>query len=150
MPAIRFAMRIVCGCTLAGILGCSPPVTEVSGTIKINGQPPKMAGLEISFIAPDGRPASTTINPDGTYESKEVPAGTVQVCFVYMPEVKAIDAGGKPRMAKPGKGDTPLKGAANDQAKNPIPMALRESSTSKISTNLVSGQKNVFNYDIKP
>jgi hypothetical protein len=143
----RSVLLLACACAVFGVWGCSPSVTEVSGTIKIKGQPPKVKGLEISFLGADGRPASAQINPDdGTYTATAVPTGDVKVCFVHMPE----GASGRRttrNLTKPGQeNDAAAKGPIVD----PIPEALRDTTTSKISVNLVAGQKNVFNYDIKP
>jgi hypothetical protein len=151
MPAFRFFRFIaitLCAGALAGVLGCTPPVTEVSGTIKINGKPPKMKGLEVVFMSSEGRQASAPINLDGTYETKDAPSGKVLVSFAFMPEVKGGGEASKSRMSKPGAAE-PV-GTSSTQGKNPIPTVLREASTSKISTTFVTGEKNVFDYDMKP
>jgi hypothetical protein len=137
----RSVLLLACACAVVGAWGCSPSVTEVSGTIKIKGQPPNVKGLEINFLGADGRPASAQINPDGTYTATDVPTGDVKVCFVHVP----AGGGGRRSLTKPGQDDVP-----SVEPKNPIPDALRDTTTSKISVKLLAGQKNVFDYDMKP
>src|SRR5882724_6332739 len=110
---------------LVGVMGCGHPVAEVSGTIKLNGQQPKVKGLEINFVTADGRVGSAPITPDA-------------------PAVK----GGRASLARPGAKDAEPKAPPNS-VKNPIPELLRDESTSKITVKLVPAQSNVFDYDIK-
>jgi hypothetical protein len=132
---------------LAGVLGCGAPVAEVSGTIKLHGQQPKVKGLEINFVGADGRFGSATINPDGTYKASAMPGGETKVRFAYTPDAPA-GKGGRAALARPGAKDAEPKAPPNS-VKNPIPERLRDESTSKITVNLVPAQNNVFDYDIK-
>jgi hypothetical protein len=138
----RSVLLLACACAVFGAWGCSPSVTEVSGTIKIKGQPPNVKDLQISFLGADGRTAAADINPDGTYTATAVPTGDVKVCFAHMP----AGGGGRRTRPKPGQDNAPTV----DPPKNPIPDHLRDTTTSKISVNLLAGQKNVFDYDMKP
>ena len=140
----RSVLLLACACAVVGVWGCSPSVTEVSGTIKIKGQPPNVKGLEISFLGADGRAASAQINSDGTYTATAVPTGDVKVCFVHM---RAGTDGRRRPGPKPGQDDD---AAAKGPGVDPIPEALHDTTTSKISVKLVAGQKNVFDYDMKP
>ena len=136
--------------TLLALAGCQPPVTEVSGTIKLKGQPLKMKGLEINFMGVDGKPAGAAINPeDGTYAATDVRSGEVKVYFVYV-DAKKVGAD-KSRPIKPpsGKDGGVPKGSGDSEAKNPIPMKFRDASTTDITTTLKAGQKNTFDYDFK-
>jgi len=135
---------------LAAVLvaGCSPATSDVSGTIKLNGQAPKMSGLEVVFLGPGARPMSAPIDPDGTYTIKDVPAGDRSVCFAYAPPELAATKG-KSRLTQPGKDGALPKSNVPDNLKNPVPDHLREFSTSNIIYKVVAGQKNVFDYDIK-
>jgi hypothetical protein len=142
----RSVLLLACACAVFGAWGCSPSVTEVSGTIKIKGQPPNVKDLQISFLGADGRSASADINPDGTYTAMAVPTGDVKVCFAHMP----AGGGGRRSLAKPGQGDAAHLKEPGVESKNPIPDTLRDTTTSKISVKLLPGQKNVFDYDMKP
>ena len=141
----RAALLLTCVCVTIGVTGCTPAPVEVTGTIKIKGQAPKTKGLQIFFLAADGRTASGDINPDGTYTAKEVPVGEIKVSFVYA----SADA----RAAKEKGGRLPPKAGKDaeggSQADNPIPEAYREASTSKVTCTVVAGKPNTFDYDIK-
>src|SRR5882724_7164236 len=78
---------------LVGVMGCGHPVAEVSGTIKLNGQQPKVKGLEINFVTADGRVGSAPINPDGTYKGIDIPSGETKVRFAYTPDAPAVKGG---------------------------------------------------------
>jgi hypothetical protein len=145
----RFALLAACMGAAAGISGCHAPPSEVSGTITMNGKAPKLKGLEISFLAVNGQFFSAPINADGTYKCALVPAGEAQVSFVYMPGMGgAIQE--KPRLVRPEKDKAQPKGSGATDAKNPIPKYLRDASTSHVTVNILGGQPNVFDYDIKP
>jgi hypothetical protein len=145
MARLHGALSIFAVIVLAG---CTPAPVEVSGTIKVKGQPPNSNALEISFLAPDGRTASAAINPDGTYTVPEVPVGELKVSFVYLSReaLAARKKGG--RIMQKGSDSQPLGTSAS--AENPIPESLREAATSKLTVNIVARQKNTFDYDIKP
>jgi hypothetical protein len=71
------SLRTAAVLVLAGLCcGCGGPAT-VSGTVKYRGQ--AVTQGQISFIGADGKSASGTINPDGTYSVPNVPSGPVTV-----------------------------------------------------------------------
>lgn len=139
---------LVAGCTLTalGIVGCTPPQTEVSGTIKLHGKAPNVKGLEITFWGQDGKPTSAEIEPDGKYKAEKVTVGEARVAFAYLPPELAANKG-KPRMVKPGAGGEAPKPTL-PKSKDPIPESLRDPLTSKITTRIEAGKPNVFDYDI--
>ncbi len=144
---------------LAGLAGCgnSGGKADVTGTIKLRGQPPKFNGLEILFLGEDGVQASGAINEDGTYEAKSVPTGEVKISFAYITpdaakEGAEFKAGGGSRLQKPGgkKVTAPQpKLTGKEPTTSPIPQDLREAHTSKLTFKVESGKPNVFDYDIQ-
>src|SRR5207245_7292819 len=99
---VRCTWLLTCAGTLLTLAGCQPSLTEVSGTVKLQGQPPKMKGLEINFMGVDGKPAGAPINEDGTYTATDVRSGDVKVFFVYVDAKKA--GAEKSRLIKPPSG----------------------------------------------
>jgi hypothetical protein len=146
---IRFCGRVLSfGCIVALVSGCQVATTEVSGAIKIKGQPPKMKGLQVCFLVEDGRMIFAAIDEqDGTYLAKGVPVGEAKVSFAYMPDIKQT---GKPHLSRPNKDAPPPKGSGLVDSKNPIPGPLRDGSTSKLTFHVAAGEANVFNYDVRP
>jgi hypothetical protein len=145
----RRAVFLVFAGTLLALAGCQPPLTEVSGTIKVKGQPPKMKGIEIHFMGADGQVASAPISEDGTYSTKEVRSGEAKVYFVYVDPALVGSGVGKGRLVKPGSKDAPPKGSSDPDAKNPIPLGMRDATTSNLTTKLLAGQMNVFDHNLK-
>jgi hypothetical protein len=149
----RYALLLACVCAAVAVSGCGASKADVSGTIKIQGQAPKLQGLQLTLLGGNGAIVSAPINPDGTYKAIDVPVGEVKVAFIYFPQLASPTPGkGKlpqagPQGAPPVKGD--VSGTAKPETKNPIPEPLRDGSTSKISFRVVSGN-NVFDYDVKP
>jgi hypothetical protein len=121
-------------------------LTEVSGTIQIKGQPPKMKGLEILFMGADGRIVAAPIAEDGTYSTKEVRAGDVKVGFAHVSAQQGSAEKGR-RIKPPAGKDAEPKGPP--ETRNPIPIKLRDPETSELTTKLIAGQANEFKYDIK-
>lgn len=151
-------------CSLVGLglfvvlSGCGEPArTDVSGTIKLHGQPPKFTGIEVMFIHPNGMQVSAPVHEDGTYKAEGVPSGEVMVCFAYItPEAAQqgaeFKAGQGGRLKKPSdKPETPKLKAPGTPgpATSPIPVPLRDTSTSKLTFKVEAGKPNVFDYDIK-
>jgi hypothetical protein len=138
---------------LAALSGCGGGgKTDVSGTIKLRGQSPKIEGLQISFMDSEGAQVSAPIAEDGAYKASGVSAGEVKVCFIYVPPEVAGQEQPKsgPRLMKPGqKGGPPPKPAAGKPAiKNPIPEPLRDFGTSQLAFTVEAGKPNVFDYDL--
>jgi hypothetical protein len=142
----RPALLLTGACVLAAVTGCGSPsaTTDVSGTIKVKGKAPNLKGMIIEFLAVDGRDARAPINADGTYSAQNVPTGEVAVGLIYTP-VDAIKQRPKP-MLMPGKDPS----AGLPPTPNPIPVALRSASTSKLTFNVEPGKNNVFDYDVQP
>jgi len=153
----RVAALAACAGLLGGLAGCSGsvPKTEVSGKILLNGKEPKVAGLQIAFVANDATTVSADIAEDGTYSATGVPAGEVKVFFTAVTEEQAQQVeqlkGKGPRLAKPGgSGPAPKAPAGGSHAKtNPIPEPLRTPTSSPLKTTLEAGKMNTFDYDIK-
>jgi hypothetical protein len=143
MPTLpsRCWLLLLLALPLVAALGCGPGVADVKGTIKLNGQPPQLKGLEIAFLSPRGKLVTAPIQSDGTYVASGVPAGDAKISFVFAPPVDGVDPK-KRRLVKPT--DTRPTPPAN-----PIPVPLRDASTSQLSLKVASSG-NVFDYDIKP
>ena len=146
----RTALLIAGACAPAALLGCGGSSGRVTGTITINGQPPKLKGMGISFMAPDGRSDSAVIAEDGSYKANQVPVGEVGVAFLYVPVGGGGGRGnGRPKLPKPGTADAPDMPTNPAFLYNPIPEPLRDASTSKVTVKVQGGKDNVFNYNIK-
>jgi hypothetical protein len=149
---LRSALLIAGACAPAALLGCGASAARVTGHITINGQPPKLRGMGIAFMAPDGRSDSSAVAEDGSYSAERVPVGQVSVAFLYItPQAPQDPKGGSGKLPKPGAGDAPDTGRSTAGLYfNPIPQPLRDASTSKVTYQVQGGKQNVFNYDIKP
>jgi hypothetical protein len=134
---------------LCGAAGCgrkSGGTAEVSGTIKIKGKAPNLKGqLEISFLGPDGRLASAPIGENGTFTCPDVPVGDVHVGFIYVPA--GIKEKGRTGAIMPTRDGEPK---IPPPLPNPIPDEMRDASTSKVIITVKAGEKNVFDYDVRP
>jgi hypothetical protein len=167
---------LIGACALVDLTGCGGPVkTDVSGTIRVYGQPPKHTGIQVIFVHPDGALVAAPVAEDGTYKAEGVPSGEVRVCFAYItPEAAQrgaeYKAGGGGRLKKPGDGEAPkvkapgtpgpsVGGAGRvapqvkapgtpEPSTNPIPLALRDTSTSGLTFKVETGKANTFDYDI--
>jgi hypothetical protein len=140
-----------------GASGCGEGAkTEVGGTIKLNGQPPKFTGLEVVFVHPNGTQVAAPVREDGTYKAEGVPAGEVMVCFAYITPDAAqqgaeFKASGGRKLTKPGEAEAPKpkpRGTPGPKT-SPIPEPLRDTSTSKLTLKVEAGKPNTFDYDIK-
>ncbi len=156
----RLAPLVLGAGLLVGLTGCgSSAPSDVSGTIKLRGQPPKFTGIQVVFVHPNGTMVSAPVGADGTYTAEGVPPGEVKVAFAYftpdsVQQGAEFKAGG-PRLKKPGD-----KGAAEapkpkavgtpGPATNPIPAPLRDGSTSGLTFKVESGKPNTFDHDITP
>lgn len=159
----RFVPPLVGVCLLVGLSGCgggAGATADVSGTIKLRGQPPKFVGLQVVFVHPDGTQVAAPVNEDGTYTAAGVPSGEVKVCFAYIsPEAAQqgaeFKASGGGRLKKPEgekKSDQPVAKVPGTKgpAVSPIPEPLSDTSTSRLTFKVESGKSNTFDYDIKP
>jgi hypothetical protein len=152
----RFVPILIGACALVGLTGCGGSVkTDVSGTIKRYGQPPKFTGIQVIFVHPDGALVSAPVAEDGTYRAEGIPAGEVKVCFAYItPEVARQGAehkaAGGGRLKKPGDVEVPKVKAlgTSGPSTNPLPLALRDTSTSGLTFRVEAGKSNTFDYDI--
>jgi hypothetical protein len=144
---------------LIGPTGCGGTgKTDVSGTIKVRGQPPKVTGIQVMFVHPDGTMVSAPVAEDGAYRAEGVPPGEVKVCFAFSSQETAqmgapVKAGAGGHLKKPGmSGDeqVAVKTPGTPAPKtNPIPAPLRDTSTSKLTVTVEAGKPNTFDYDIK-
>lgn len=154
----RFVPLVLGACALIGLSGCGNPApADVSGTIKLRGQPPKYTGIQVVFAHPNGVLVAAPVAEDGTYKAEGVPPGEVQVSFVYItPEAAKqgaeMKAGAGGRLKKPGDtGAVKVKVPGTPgPATSPIPDHLRDGSTSKLTLKVESGKPNTFDYDITP
>jgi hypothetical protein len=154
---VRFAAFLLGACVLSGSTGCGSPVkTDVSGTVKLNGRPPKYTGIQVVFQHPDGTLVTAPVAEDGTYKAEGVPSGEVKVCFAYItPEAAQQGAeakAGGTRLKKPGgEKDAPKPKAPGTPGPSisPIPEPLRDVSTSNLTFKVEAGKANTFDYDIK-
>jgi len=140
---------------LAGLPGCDAGAAQkadVSGTIKLRGQPPKFTGLQIAFTGAGGATAVAHIAEDGTYKAENVPTGDVTVYFLYVtPEAvmegERIKAGGG-RMAKPDQKGQSTARIPKGPPISPVPTDLREARTSRLTCKVEAGKTTTFDYDI--
>jgi hypothetical protein len=121
---------------------------EVSGTITLNGQAPKLKNFEIFFICADGSSIAATIDENGAYTARNMTVGEAKVAFVYSPN-RPSEVQGRPKLAKPGAPKESWPKVSPDSTRDPIPERLRDQTTSQLTFKVQAGQKNVFDYDIK-
>jgi hypothetical protein len=147
LPIVRRLLLLASLGAALGFVGCGgrTPTGEVSGKITIMGESPRMKGLQISFIAPNGRIVGAPINEDGTYRASDVPVGEAQIGFIYTPPAMEQGSQGKKRF--PGKGDPDAQ--VPEEAPNPIPEPLRDGSTSNLTVRVLAGQNQAFDFDMK-
>src|SRR6185369_11648653 len=108
----------------------------VKGTVKLNGKPPDVKGLDIAFLSTKGKLVTAPIQSDGTYTATGVPLGEAKISFVFAPPMEGVDAK-KRRLVKPNDPTRP------PPPTNPIPVPLRDASTSRLSLNVAAGSGNV-------
>lgn len=147
----RLVALLTCTCAAAFFMGCTESTAEVSGTITIEGQAPNLKGFDIGFLGTNGRFVIAAINNDGSYKAVNVPLGEVMVNFMYTPS-DSEKAQKKNRLLRPDADGLPpmLKAPTNPRSSNPIPLHLRDGSTSKLTLKVVPGSNNVFDHDVKP
>jgi hypothetical protein len=146
---MRSALLLTAVCAPAILPGCGPSTAPVSGFVAYGGHAPQFKGLQITFIAADGRMASAPVGEDGSFTADAAPVGKVGVAFVYTPpdDVQRAKSGSK--LPQPGAG-APNIGPRAAAAPNPIPVRLRDASTSQLTFQVDPGKKNTFNYNIEP
>jgi hypothetical protein len=154
--SLRFVLLAFGLCVLVGSSGCGSSVpTDVSGTIKLRGQAPNFTGIQVVFMRPDGNQVAAPVSENGSYKASGVPSGEVKVCFAYItPEAAQagaeFKASGGGRLKKPGDSEAPKVKAPGTPgpATNPIPMNLRDTSTSNLTFKVEAGKPNTFDFDI--
>jgi hypothetical protein len=154
----RFAVPFVGLGMLAALTGCGERgKADVTGTIKLRGQAPKFAGLQVVFLHAGGAQVAAPVNKDGSFKAEGVPAGEVKVCFAYIPP--AVSQQGAEFQANRGRKPLPSDAGVKSKAPpvvsaaptpNPLPQSLRDTSTSKLTLTVASGKPSVFDYDITP
>src|SRR5438552_3696687 len=122
---LRVSLFVIFGATCLTVApACSPSSGDVAGAVKLNGQRPDLKGLEIAFVAANGRLITAPIDTDGKYKATGVPPGNVLICFVFTPPGDPAAASDKKRrLIKPGETGSP------SQKDNPIPLPLRDTGT---------------------
>jgi hypothetical protein len=145
----RSVLTVAGFCMFVSVSGCGTATADVSGTIKIDGKVPNQTGIEIVFLAPNGRLFTAPVHEDGTYRAIAVPAGVMKVGFNYLAPL-ANEGTGKRSSRLPSRTGEPPKMPAKEPVKNPIPEPLREASTSGLTFKVQAGTQNVFNYDVQP
>jgi hypothetical protein len=138
------------------LAGCGGKKTgTVSGKITVKGKAPNIDGLQITFVGEDGRIASGSVSPEGTYTVSGVPVG---VCKVGLPVQSSAQAKAPPDRTDDGtvdhkalaKWEAEQKAAAAKEAKSSsVPQKLRDPLTSGLVVTVVSGETATFDYDIK-
>jgi hypothetical protein len=133
---------------LVAAVGCSKgsDTAEVSGTIKRGGKAPKIERLQIAFQGgTENKLVTAPVALDGKYTATGVPTGEVKIGFVYTAPATLTKAQ-KPRLPQPGSKTTDVE--PSKEVPNPIPLPLRDPSTSKISFVVEAGKPNVFDHDL--
>jgi hypothetical protein len=108
------------------------------------GHPPAIHGLQISFLAPNGRIVGAAIQEDGTYKARGVPVGEAKVGFLFVPP--GVEPGGLKTNRFRGKG---APEAPKEDVASPIPESLRDGSTSNLSVQVVAGRNQEFDFDMR-
>ena len=143
------------------LAGCGGEQTaDVSGTVTMNGKPPKIAGLTINFMSPAGKVAVAAIAEDGTYTASGVPVGEVRVGF----SVAGMAQEGQAKVGKPTGDEDPskvdpkvqiereqsrLKMEAGAAVKAPIRERFLDPLRSGLTTTVEPGKMNNYSPDLK-
>jgi hypothetical protein len=137
-------------CALAVIVGCGSATAEVTGTITIDGEPPDFDGIEIVFLAGDGRLVTAPVHPDGTYSMAGMPVGKAKIGLIYIaPEIARRGAAKGSRLPTPDRDGSTGHERSGKTIANPIPENLREPSKSGLWMQVEPHKTNVFDYDVE-
>jgi hypothetical protein len=175
MSRVRVARILgaaVCALVLPVLSGCGASKGNVSGTVKIDGKVVSVEGLQVTFMADDGRPVCAVVEKDGTYQAVGVQPGENRVSLSYMPpdisqsmedrakRIKPPDPSKEVRMT-PEEARQKAKDleelAKNAGAlptpkgfKNPIPERFRDYRDSPLTFTVEGGKDMVFDIEITP
>lgn len=147
LPRGGFLPAALIAVATAGCSGDRP--ASVSGTVSINGQPPRLPGLTISFVTPGGRTVAVPVDGDGKYTAPDLVSGEVRVGF-YDLGALPTDGGGPDAYDRiDRKAPAPRdKGADKGKAAATVPARLSDPLKSGVRTALNPGP-NTFDFDIK-
>jgi hypothetical protein len=101
---MRKLLCLLLGLLFLVVLGCSPSVGTVNGTVSYKGT--MLKGGTVTFLAPDGKAASCEIKEDGHYTVDKVPTGPVKISV----ETKSLAVSARAPSYSPPPGVTPPGG----------------------------------------
>jgi hypothetical protein len=135
---------------LAGALfvlsGCGKKVTEVTGTVKMKGQPITLG--EISFIGEDGSLDTSQIQ-NGAYAMHRAPVGKVKITVKSIQPVPYVNRRGGMKNA-PDSGEALKTPESESNAKNvEVPKKYNDQETTDLTYEVKSG-KQEYNIDLTP
>ena len=142
----RLAPLLVVALAVQALGGCARPTGSVSGKVTYKGQP--LAAGDVTFLGADQKPASSPIQPDGTYTISQVAVGPAKVAVT--PPIKAASM---PRGMKmdPGAigGPSGQPASAPSQGKQPsIPEQYLDPNKSGVVCTVQRGSQE-FNIELK-
>jgi hypothetical protein len=126
--------------------GCGQKVTEVTGTVKMTGQPVTLG--EISFIGEDGRLDTSQIQ-NGAYALHRAPVGKVKITVKSIQPVPYVNRRGGMKNA-PDSGEALRTPESESNAKNvEVPKKYNDADTTDLTYEVKSG-KQEYNIDLTP
>jgi hypothetical protein len=143
----RLAPLLTAALVVQALGGCVRPTGSVSGKVTLKGQ--TLTAGDVTFLGADQKPASSPIQPDGTYTISQVAVGPAKVAVT--PPIKAASM---PRGMKmdPGAIGGPAGSAATaaaSQGKPPsIPEQYLDPNKSGVVCTVQRGTQE-FNIDLK-
>jgi hypothetical protein len=142
----RFAtVRVMMIVTLIAATGCAGRgVGTVSGRVTFKGKPVASGG--VVMVADEGPPISATINEDGTYVCRNVPAGTVKIGVVSPNDVMEAR---ERKAQKPGIAEAGDLGKFDPAKWFPIPSKYANYMNSPLTFEVKKGE-NTFDIDLEP
>src|SRR5262245_18157656 len=91
MKGKRLSGWVLAGVFL-GALGCKGSVSELSGTVRVKGEP--LPSGTLTFTGADGKKAYSALGSDGRYSVRGLAEGQAKVSVVSHPRVPAGFGGG--------------------------------------------------------
>ncbi len=168
----RVLVAALCVLVSSGLSGCGSSTGNVSGTVKFNGKPASLEGLQVSFMGENGRPICAVIEENGTYRAVGVQRGENKVTLAYMPSDVSDAMAERAKRLKPGDPANPAQlspeearqrakdleerakaggGLAAPRGfKNPIPERYRDPRESPLTLTVKGGKDIVFDIDVTP
>jgi len=129
----------------AALAGCGQPRGDISGKVLFDGKPLTVGSNKVSFHAADGRVVHCTVEPDGSYRLKGVPAGDGKFTVQSLPSPPMLPAapGKDGKMEVIGKADPSAGKAAN------LPARYKEPAQSGLTYTVAKGSQ-TYDIDLKP